>query len=295
MTDDAEGSVSEAEPRSSAPAKREPEWNFTELSKTSESPTDRFNAEWRRVSRHYDRLLRARMRRLVAAAGMPDDLLEDLLQELWIKAVEGIGTYTRDEGFASWLARIGQNVWIDWLRQTKMQRTHEVALPPDVDSGSWGRDGQLAEAVAGDESVSSDPWQVLPPEGDVAYALGQLLPKDRELAGLVFAGYKHPEIAEYLGITAQASRQRWVRIAGLIRGTIEGLDARERRRALRAAVRMGTTQTVGEAPGGGPARPASGPPNGAGTGTSGGGEATPVASGQHHSDAHPLDPSAHHG
>lgn len=50
-----------------------------------------------------------------------NDVLEDLVQEIFIKAFHNLSTYSNEYAFSTWLYRIATNHSIDYLRKKKLQ------------------------------------------------------------------------------------------------------------------------------------------------------------------------------
>jgi RNA polymerase sigma factor (sigma-70 family) len=54
---------------------------------------------------------------------------EDMCQETWIRAYEGIGEFAPPENAASWLMQIAKNLAIDCLRKRKSRREISMSDP----------------------------------------------------------------------------------------------------------------------------------------------------------------------
>jgi RNA polymerase sigma-70 factor (ECF subfamily) len=75
-------------------------------------------------------------------------LLEDLIQEIFIKAYKNLKTYNPDYAFSTWLYRIATNHTIDYLRKKKLE-TYSIDEPFDT------KDGQMRIEIQ-DEAASTD-------------------------------------------------------------------------------------------------------------------------------------------
>lgn len=126
---------------------------------------------------------------------------QDLMQETWLRAVEGLDRFGWQSRFAVWLNGIGVNCWREWLRSSRrddLLLADNLDLPvTPVDPGPI--DGlALASAVAG------------LPEG---YRTVLVL-HDIE-------GYAHEEIATLLGIAPGTSKSQLARARLALRRALQ--------------------------------------------------------------------------
>lgn len=63
-------------------------------------------------------------RYLVSLTGNPD-LAEDLLSEIFIRAIKSIGRFKGDSTIKTWLLSIGRYTWYDYLRKNKKEISFE--------------------------------------------------------------------------------------------------------------------------------------------------------------------------
>jgi len=77
-----------------------------------------------------------------------DDVIEDLQQEIFLKAFDNIHTYNKDFAFSTWLYRITTNHTIDFLRKKRLQTT-------SLDDPIKTKDGEVSVDVE-DQDASSD-------------------------------------------------------------------------------------------------------------------------------------------
>lgn len=76
------------------------------------------------------------------------ELVEDLVQEVFMKAFHNLSTYSNDYAFSTWLYRIATNHTIDYLRKKKL-KTLSINEPYKT------KDGEM-EIQLPDESFSTD-------------------------------------------------------------------------------------------------------------------------------------------
>ncbi len=76
------------------------------------------------------------------------ELVEDLVQEVFMKAFHNLSTYSNEYAFSTWLYRIATNHTIDYLRKKKLQTL-------SIDEPYKTKDGEM-EIQLPDESFSTD-------------------------------------------------------------------------------------------------------------------------------------------
>lgn len=136
--------------------------------------------------RHTPRLLRFVLR-LTPDGGRPGGIAEDLVQETWVRAVEGLDRFGWRSSFATWLQGIALNVTREALR-----RRAGVAA---VDA---------AEREAAGEPASDSAGRI-----DLERALARLPDGRRTVLVLHdLYGYTHAEIAEALTIAVGTSKSQ---------------------------------------------------------------------------------------
>jgi RNA polymerase sigma-70 factor (ECF subfamily) len=129
----------------------------------------------------------------------------ELMQDVFIRAWRGLGSFRGDSAFSSWLHRLAVNAMLEAARSDK-RRTARVL--PMEDPGTIG-----ATAPSGSPDVQMDLERAIArlPEGArVAFVLHEI------------EGYKHEEIAAQLGIApgtvkAQLHRARKLLIQAMSR------------------------------------------------------------------------------
>jgi len=91
---------------------------------------------------------------------------EDLTQEVFVKALEAIGSYKwRDLPFASWLFRIAHNQVVDYFR--KQGKVEKVALEDDITLVSGSNPALMAERELEIEEVINSVKKLSPAQRDV--------------------------------------------------------------------------------------------------------------------------------
>lgn len=121
---------------------------------------------------------------------------EDVVQEAWLRACQGLGRFRWDSAFSTWLLGIGLNVARDFLRRSA--RSPDLSLEDFPDPpGPMSFD---------DERIDLERSIAMLPDG---YRMVLVL-HDVE-------GMRHEEIAERLGITAGTSKSQLSRARGALR------------------------------------------------------------------------------
>ncbi len=129
----------------------------------------------------------------------------ELMQDVFIRAWRGLGSFRGDCAFSSWLHRLAVNVMLETARSDK-RRTSRVLVMEDPDVV-----GAPSASVTPDLRMDlEDAMARLPPGARMAFVLHDI------------EGYKHEEIAEQLGVAvgtvkAQLHRARKLLIKALDR------------------------------------------------------------------------------
>lgn len=147
----------------------------------------------------HDRLLRALVYRLVEDR----DRMDDVLQEVYLKAFRALPGFRGEAGLGTWLYRIAYNVCMDELRR----------------AGRW-QPLPIDEAVDLPDAAP-DPADVASLRGDLAAALASLPPEQRAAVLLVdLNGLDYAAAAEVLGIAAGTVGSRVSRARAALRLTL---------------------------------------------------------------------------
>lgn len=154
------------------------------------------DAEWERVFSHFQPRLLSYFKRK-ADGVLP---LDDLLQELWMRAFLNVSSLDSERALWSWLVTIGNNLLRDELRRNR-PRLEDIPISDDA----------LADEIA--EFVGVTP---VDPEArdDLQELRAKLSDEEWELLNLLCVdNLSHEEAAQRLGMpTAMASRQRLRRV-----------------------------------------------------------------------------------
>jgi RNA polymerase sigma-70 factor, ECF subfamily len=149
---------------------------------------------FRTLVAHYDRGLRALAYRLLGDPGQMDDVL----QEVYVKAYRGMATFRGDASAGTWLYRVTYNACLDQLRRSK--RADVVPL----------------EGLA--ERASPDAGDRAAMRSSLADALATLSPEQRAAVLLVDAeGFDHATAAHILGVAEGTIHSRLSRAHALLR------------------------------------------------------------------------------
>ena len=151
--------------------------------------------------RHYDPGLRSLAFRLLGDR----DLMDDVLQDAYLKAYRALPRFKGRSRLGTWLYRIVYNAAVDELergRRGTYVPLDEVVDPPDPRPGT-------ADAVA--------------TRNDLAEALARLAPEDRATVLMVDAqGFDYREAAEVLGVPEGTVASRLNRARRTLRGVLAG-------------------------------------------------------------------------
>ena len=147
--------------------------------------------------------------------------VEDLAQEVFLKAYLALGRFRPGAPFGPWLHRIAVNACYDHLR--KMRRRPELALD---DLGEREKRGLSAGIESGDRLAARDLAERI---------LATLSPKDRLAITLrEIHGFEIAEIASALGCSRPAAKVRLFRARRAMQGALRRLIVQEEEKANRA-------------------------------------------------------------
>jgi RNA polymerase sigma-70 factor (ECF subfamily) len=153
---------------------------------------------------HYDGRLRGLAFRLLGNR----DLMDDVLQEVYVKAFRGLRSFKGDSSIGTWLFRITYNACIDEMRRDrKIVRLFTDTAQDDRPSPGPGPD---------DVAVARH---------DLASALATLKPAQRAAVLLVDAyGYNYAEAGSVLGVGAGTVASRLNRARIILRSALRVAD-----------------------------------------------------------------------
>lgn len=139
---------------------------------------------------------------LLRLTGGDASLAQDLMQEAWIRAVDGLAGFAWRSSLGSWLGGITVNCWREWLRAGRrdalLLAADDDALPAEAPDISPLDGLALAAAVAG-----------LPPGYRTVLVLHDI------------EGYGHEDIARLLGIAPGTSKSQLARARHALRRTLQ--------------------------------------------------------------------------
>jgi len=127
---------------------------------------------------------------------------EELVQDVFVRAWQRLGTFRGEAAFGTWLHRLAVNLVLNWVKGSARDR--------------W--------LVEGDTMVELAPARTGRPEVrmDLEEAIGKLPPGARQIFVLHdVEGFRHEEIADRLGVTSGTSKAQLHRARMLLRGHLE--------------------------------------------------------------------------
>lgn len=157
-------------------------------------------------SRAFERLYRRHVPRINSLARwlLGDDDVEDVVQDVFVRAWQKLGTFRGESAWGTWLHRLATNVI---LRRRAKRRTRA-----DRFSGS------LADLARSSATTSSPGLRV-----DLEAAVDGLPERARQVFVLHdMEGFKHQEIADALGISIGTSRSQLHHARMALRKHLEG-------------------------------------------------------------------------
>ncbi|MDV6011390.1 sigma-70 family RNA polymerase sigma factor [Haloechinothrix sp. LS1_15] len=151
------------------------------------------------VRRHTPRMYRVALRVVGNAADA-----EDVVQEAWISAWRGLGSFRQDAAVSTWLYRVVSNTAIAHVRKRK------PAVSLDADLAADGGGPAPGESLAADPDTYPEARAVQAAQIDaVLRAIGTLEPGQRvPLVLHELEGFSYAEVAEIMQVSATALRSR---------------------------------------------------------------------------------------
>ena len=132
---------------------------------------------------------------------MPEDSVEDLIQETFERMINKIDSFDENKRFSTWLMTIGRNLYIDQYR--RKIKSEELTLEEE-------RDNSLA-----------DPEKEVIGKISVEELLKALSEKEKFLIEMrVFKQMPFAEISEVTGETETSLRSRFFRALGRLRSIV---------------------------------------------------------------------------
>lgn len=122
------------------------------------------------------------------------DVIDDLVQEVFVKAFDNLNSYSTDYAFSTWLYRIATNHTIDYLRKKKLQTL-------SIDEPVKTREGEMQMELP-DEDMATDRRVIRKQRSNIIRdAIENLPPKYRKVIQMRHMEEKsYQEIAEILDL-----------------------------------------------------------------------------------------------
>jgi RNA polymerase sigma-70 factor (ECF subfamily) len=147
--------------------------------------------------RLYERYLRPMAALVTRMTNSPDDV-DDILQEVFLRAWKGLPTFRGDAQFSTWLYRIAVNTAIKYRSRRKTEHNHRALSTDEIEGGA----DQWATPVDAPARAGGDPWVEAGRRDQhqrVRHALETLSEKHRSVVVLhYFEGHSCEEIARIL-------------------------------------------------------------------------------------------------
>lgn len=163
-----------------------------------------------------------RVARLVTRYIRSSGDVEEVVQDAFVRAWRGIGSFSGESSFSTWLYRIATNVSLNWLRDHK----RENAARLDSESAEYAIDAAVSEG--------DDPERTLVAQQiarTVQAALDKLPEAQREcLVMYETEGKPYQEIADQLGIPIGTVRARIFRAREFLAKSLEPVLGKSRGR-----------------------------------------------------------------
>lgn len=151
--------------------------------------------------------LEADLRRSFRRKGLPDPVVDDLVQEAAVRLVKGLPTLRNPERLGPYVGRVVRSVWTDHLRRRRLDLDPAEELPHEP-----------------------DPLDLSPEVASWLPALIETLPEaDRDILRLVeLEGVSQKEAAQRLGLSSSGARTRVQRARKRLRAALEDCCTVER-------------------------------------------------------------------
>jgi len=151
----------------------------------------------------------------------PDIGVDDVMQEVWLRALQGIEDYDVERSFRSWVLGIAKNVVLQHCQKRSSGSARSLGS-----GGSTDTDSAAFDLIANTTSVSMRVSRAMTLERFVAY-VEELDEDDRTL--VICCGLEeqtHAQAADRLGISVDAVGKRWQSLRARLRtsGVLEALE-----------------------------------------------------------------------
>lgn len=155
------------------------------------------------------------LRNVITHHGVPPGEVEDVLQEVFLRAYRGLGKFKGEASFGTWLYRIAFTVAVD--RERRRRRRPQVAEPLDPEEEERKGGGYRDERRNPEEAALGAAQVRL-----VRAALLELEPLFRQILILrEMEGLSYLEIADSLGIAEGTVKSRIARARGQLKTILE--------------------------------------------------------------------------
>ncbi|MCA9524630.1 MAG: RNA polymerase sigma factor [Myxococcales bacterium] len=132
------------------------------------------------------------------------ELAEDLLQDTFIRVINGAASFTQQARFKTWLYTIARNISIDAMRKRKYRRARSLDEPMNGEEGRT-----MVETIGSDEPTSDRRVDDQRFKGRLEEALAALSDEQREVFVMrQFDGLAFKEIAEVVGTSENTIKSR---------------------------------------------------------------------------------------
>ena len=159
------------------------------IAKVQEGDADAFHL----LYLSYESYVAGQCRRL----GCEWEVTEDLTQDVFIHLWKTIGQFKGHSAFKTWLYRVTKNVVFGYFRKNKRRNNARVTL------GSPSEEMDLANMSAVPCTQEDRIW--------ISEILSSLSPHDQMILRLFTSGYKHQEIAHFLGLKTATCKSQLFR------------------------------------------------------------------------------------
>lgn len=134
--------------------------------------------------------------------GLPESDVDDIAQDVYIKAYNALDRYDPSRPFKSWLFSIAKNTFIDWTRRQKTQR-------------KFLEQNFIREYSETFENDSNN-------RSDIGVIVGKLAADEQILVELrFFQDLQFKEIADLTGLTVGAVKMRMMRILDKLKASVK--------------------------------------------------------------------------
>lgn len=146
----------------------------------------------------YDRLSPSLLRLLHRLLGGNAAGAEEVLQDTWVAAVDGLDGFRGSSTFRTWLASIAARKAVDRIRQDRRGEAREVLLDPESDGAP-----RIGDRIDLERAIER-----LPAGYRVVFVLHAI------------EGYTHAEIADRIGIAEGTSRSQYFKARAALRARL---------------------------------------------------------------------------